>query len=113
MPKFLLILAVLLGTATMASGQALHDAHSNAGVPCTACHQEMPPTESVPSTTCVGCHGTMIEPLQGTPPTAFDPHRSPHLGPGEVPVCTECHKVHRPSEVTCAMCHRGIGFEIK
>jgi len=42
-----------------------------------------------------------------------DPHASPHLGSQEVPVCNECHKIHRPSEVTCTACHRSFEFDIE
>lgn len=92
-------------------GQALHDVHRNAGVACEACHQETPPALTPPDTACVACHGTMLDGRQGA--ISPDPHRSPHLGTGEVPACSDCHHIHRPSEVTCVMCHRGFQFNIK
>lgn len=94
-----------------AFGQALHDVHRNAGVGCVACHQETPPALAPPDATCVACHGTMLD----TGPHALspDPHRSPHLGPGETPACSDCHHIHRPSEVTCVTCHRGFQFNVK
>lgn len=103
--------AMLFGGA--ASAQALHDVHENAGVPCAACHQETPPAAAPPNATCVGCHGTMLETREGADALAPDPHRSPHLGAGEVPVCAECHSIHGQSEVTCVMCHRGFQFDVK
>lgn len=102
--------AVLLGSH--AQGQALHDVHGNAGVSCAACHREEPATVAPPDAICVACHGTMIED-DGQETRFPDPHRSPHLGPGEVPVCSECHSIHGQSEVTCVMCHRGFQFDIK
>jgi fumarate reductase flavoprotein subunit len=96
----------LIGTA--ASAQTLLDIHGKAGVPCAACHQETPAAAAPPDATCVACHGTMVE---GPVPLTPDPHHSPHLGVGETPVCSDCHKVHRPSEVTCNLCHKGFNFE--
>jgi len=93
--------------------QSLHDVHQGAGVPCAACHQEAPPAVAPPNGTCIACHGTMLEDIEGRAPSSPDPHRSPHLGPGEIPACTECHKVHSPSEVTCVQCHRGFEFNIR
>lgn len=109
-----MVLAVFLATAFQVSAQALHDLHQGAGVPCTACHVENPPAARTPIETCVACHGTMVGPIEVEPAVPGpDPHRSPHLGPDEVPVCTECHRVHRPSEDTCSVCHRGFLFEME
>jgi hypothetical protein len=56
----------------------------------------------------------MISPLAAEETASGpNPHRSPHLGPGEVPVCSECHSVHGKSEDTCSMCHRGFGFSME
>lgn len=104
------LLMLLVSSVSNATSQALHDVHRNAGVPCTACHQEVPPALAPPDTTCVACHGTMLDGLGTLFP---DPHRSPHLGPGEIPTCSDCHRIHRPSEVTCVMCHRGFQFNVK
>jgi len=107
------VLAAFLFTQT-AGGQALHDVHVNAGLTCNACHTQLDPISPVPDATCVACHGTMIgEPREGGNISFPDPHRSPHLAPGEVPACTECHRIHQPSEVTCTVCHRAFEFEIK
>lgn len=106
----ILLLMLLVSSGSNATSQALHDVHGNAGIPCTACHQEAPPALATPDTTCVACHGTMLD---GPSALSPDPHRSPHLGPGEIPACTECHHIHRPSEVTCVMCHRGFQFNVK
>ena len=105
------IVILCLSSATLAA-QALHDVHAGAGVQCTACHEQFPPLPgaTTPDSTCIACHGTMLDTASASLP---NPHASPHLGPGEVPACTECHKVHEPSEVTCVMCHRGFQFDIK
>lgn len=109
--RFLCLIAfVVLLPSGGANGQALNDAHHAAGVGCPACHVEAPPRSAPPDATCVACHGTMLD-IEGA--SLPDPHASPHLGPGETPACGECHKVHRPSEVTCVMCHRGFRFDIR
>lgn len=107
------LLASLLATAAPAFAQMLHDVHAGAGIPCSACHTETPPSDPTPTATCVACHGTMIGPLDAEDVRWPDPHRSPHLGPGEVPVCSECHSVHGQSEDTCSLCHRGFSFEME
>lgn len=103
----------LSSAALFAQVPSLHDVHKNAGVACATCHQETPAAVAPPDATCVACHGTMIEPGDAANAPSPDPHRSPHLGPGEVPVCSECHKIHGKSEVTCIACHRGFQFDIK
>ncbi|SFZ84543.1 Cytochrome c3 [Devosia enhydra] len=94
----------------------LIDRHTAAGVPCESCHvgglgMRSPPSAPNFNSTCVACHGTMID-LQAGELKAPNPHVSPHLAPGEVPQCTECHRVHEPGEVTCNICHRGFRFSI-
>ncbi len=107
-----MLFTAALFAASASYGQALHDAHSKALVPCAACHKQTPPEPKPPDSVCVTCHGTML-PSAGRIAKSPDPHASPHLGPGEVPVCGDCHRVHKPSEVTCVMCHRGFQFKIK
>ena len=93
----------------------LIDKHTAAGVSCESCHvgglTAAPPTSASLNATCVACHGTMID-LPAADLSSPNPHLSPHLAPGEVPQCTECHRVHEPGEVTCTMCHRGFRFSI-
>lgn len=91
-----------------ALGQALHGLHEKAGVACSACHAEVPPAAKTPDATCIACHGTMLD--EGEALITPDPHRSPHLGPDELPACTECHGIHVEAENTCVMCHRGFQF---
>ena len=106
---FLVVFGALVGGA---NPQALHDIHKGAGVECAACHQTPPPAV-VPNAACVACHGTMLGPREGAIPLFPDPHNSPHLGAGEVPVCSDCHKIHGVAEVTCSVCHRGFQFNLK
>jgi hypothetical protein len=109
----------VVAEATPAASSLLIDRHTAAGVPCQACHT---PGEAEPAdrplplssfdTTCVACHGTMLEPAEGKEMSFPNPHVSPHLSPNEAPPCTECHRVHEPGEVTCNLCHRGFNFTI-
>jgi hypothetical protein len=113
-----LIFVVVIGCFLLVVGagahaQSLHDAHERANVPCAACHMPEPSDIAPQEKSCVACHGTMLEPREGKQEIWPDPHRSPHLGAGEVPVCSECHKIHTKSEVTCVMCHRNFKFEPK
>lgn len=107
--------------ATPGASGLLIDRHTAAGVPCESCHTasesspgEQHPPVSIPSfdATCVACHGTMLEAPEGKEMSFPNPHVSPHLAPGEVPLCTECHRVHQPGEVTCNLCHRGFNFTV-
>lgn len=104
-----LVSIIPVGFGSFAGAQTLHDMHQQAGIACTACHQETPAAAAPPDATCVACHGTMLDGAQLAP----DPHRSPHLSAGEVPVCSDCHHIHRPSEVSCVTCHRGFQFDVK
>ena len=108
--SFFVVLGLVFGTVRGADAQGLHDIHADVGVPCVACHiGEDVPADTPPNSTCVACHGTMIEPLaDGEEVRLPDPHRSPHLGPGEVPDCASCHSIHGQSEFTCVMCHRSF-----
>ena len=104
-------IASVLLAFSMAQGQELHGIHEKAGVACSTCHKEAPAEVAPPSAICEACHGTMTG---DDDPIVFpDPHRSPHLGPNETPVCSDCHNIHRKSEVTCVTCHRGFEFQIK
>ncbi len=106
----LTIVSLIWGGSALA--QALHDSHSRGGVPCASCHVgEQVPSLSPPDAVCVACHGSKVEPLEpGEQISRPDPHRSPHLAPGEAPACTSCHSIHGQSEVTCLTCHRGFEF---
>ena len=109
--------AILLLTMSVTEGgveaQSLHEAHERANVPCAACHMPEPSDIAPQEKSCVVCHGTMLEPREGEQQVWPDPHRSPHLGEGEVSTCRDCHKIHGKSEVTCVMCHRSFQFEVK
>lgn len=106
----LLVAALFLGSHAQA--QTLLDVHGKAGVACAACHSEQPASAAPPDSVCVACHGTMIGD-DGKQASSPDPHRSPHLGPDEVPACNECHSIHGQSEVTCVACHRGFQFDTR
>jgi Zn finger protein HypA/HybF involved in hydrogenase expression len=111
----------VVAEATPAASGLLIDRHTAAGVPCESCHaaskaepgDQHPPVPILSfDATCVTCHGTMLEAPEGKEMSFPNPHVSPHLAVGEVPRCTECHRVHDPGEVTCNLCHRGFNFSI-
>lgn len=108
--------AASVASAASSNGGLLVDKHIAAGVACESCHAtgEVGGNEGQPAgptsfdTLCVACHGTMLEVPEGEEMSFPNPHISPHLAPDEVPVCTECHRVHEPGEVTCNLCHRSF-----
>lgn len=111
-----LLLVVMVGVtcfSTAGIAQALLDLHEEADIPCVACHTENPPFVRPSTEACVACHGTMTGAVEGTVPEGPDPHRSPHLGADEVPICSECHSVHGKSEDSCSLCHRGFDFRME
>jgi len=101
------------GLAHASANGLLHDIHSSAGLACAACHARVPPEPAPGFQPCIACHGTMIDETHPAPAEGPDPHRSPHLAVDEVPECTTCHQVHRPSEATCSMCHRAMRFDMR
>jgi Cytochrome c3 len=105
----------LLVLTQQLSGQdrLLIAAHRTTGVTCAQCHQEKPPARSPSSNVCLTCHGDQQALAKKTEGASPNPHAAPHATPGETQVCTECHHVHRPSEVTCTSCHRDFFFNVK
>lgn len=91
----------------------LIDLHAAAGLTCSACHGPSPPEPGPGFAACVACHGTMLDGQRMASTPGPDPHHSPHLGHDVTPECTSCHQVHRPSEVTCTMCHRAFRFDTR
>lgn len=87
----------------------LIDKHLAAGLTCSSCHAESPPSKPAAATTCLTCHGGSYDTLAGT--TAKDdpnPHQS-HLG--NIP-CGACHEVHNASRNVCASCHKEFNFKV-
>lgn len=107
---------------TWAKGDLLARQHALAAVPCQTCHpQDMQTTlqENVTNLQagnsvaivdvawtneqCLACHGdekTLAERTQNLDP---NPHASPHVGAKLD--CSQCHKMHKPSEDPCTQCH--------
>jgi Cytochrome c3 len=110
-------LALLIATsqiyALRAEEQFLISVHRHAGLSCAQCHQEQPPRVAPPSAKCIGCHGDQQVLAKKTESASPNPHAPPHAQPGETPVCTECHHIHRASEVSCSSCHRDFFFNVK
>lgn len=87
--------------------------HQSAGQSCAACHAETPPQKKPAPAACAGCHGNQAAIAAKTAKADPNPHAPPHLAAGEGQVCTDCHSVHKQSEVTCTDCHRGFTFNAK
>ena len=75
----------------------LADTHKSAGISCKNCHNVMPPKEELASTVCLACHSNYKE-LTAS-------NINPHDAHATYSRCTECHHVHKPSEVQCLACH--------
>jgi hypothetical protein len=108
-----LIALILSAEALHAADQLLIDLHRDAGISCAGCHEEQRPKVAPSSAKCVSCHGDQQSLAKKTEQAFPNPHASPHAPPGDVQVCTECHHVHRVSEVSCSTCHRDFFFNVK
>ncbi|MCX7634143.1 MAG: cytochrome c3 family protein [Syntrophales bacterium] len=89
------------------------NAHQKAGVSCEGCHQEKPPKTLVPTPKCMACHGDLTKLITRSAKAVPNPHASPHISPGEIPKCEECHHIHKPSEVSCLGCHQDFKLRAK
>jgi hypothetical protein len=116
------IMAIILASVMMMiAGHALFaderplllEAHRAAGLNCAQCHQEQPPKLAPSTTTCLRCHGDQQALAEKTREAFPNPHASLHLAAGETQICSDCHHVHRPSEVSCSACHREFYFNVK
>lgn len=87
--------------------------HQKAGVNCQGCHAESPPKDMVPGSKCMACHGDLAKLVAKSGKAVPNPHASPHMNPGDVPKCEECHHIHKPAEVSCLKCHEDLKYNIK
>ncbi|HOJ43535.1 MAG TPA: cytochrome c3 family protein [Syntrophorhabdaceae bacterium] len=87
--------------------------HQKSGVTCKECHLENEHKERVSNNQCLGCHGDIQKLVEKTNKVYPNPHASPHLDPGAIPLCTECHKIHKQSVVNCTECHPEFKFNVK
>ena len=109
--------AVLAAFLIYVPGQAASPAaglesHQKAGLTCQNCHKESPPKELVPGAQCLTCHGDLAKLVAKSSKAVPNPHASPHLNPGEVPKCEDCHHIHKPSVVSCKVCHQDFQFNM-
>ena len=102
----LLSLAFVCSTSTAANLGA--EKHAAKGVNCAVCHGTTNPPIAPETATCIQCHDkkALMEKTSKIKPT--NPHTSPHYG--DDLDCTNCHKMHSPSENYCSQCHN---FEYK
>ncbi len=110
---------------TWASGDLLAAKHAQTGIRCQSCHPQrtldvlrenvtnLQSGDTVKITNvawtdeqCLSCHGdeaTLVERTKNLDP---NPHAMPHQGADLQ--CTECHKMHEPSQDLCIQCHTDV-----
>ncbi|MCH1921417.1 cytochrome c3 family protein [Shewanella sp. A3A] len=109
-----LLSAVAMSAAVMfigfnASAVELRGSHKANQVACKSCHtkgmKQAGTTEG-----CLSCHESYdaVRALteKNHPELEVNPHMDGHLGELD---CTDCHHIHKPSEVVCSECHQ-FGF---
>jgi fumarate reductase flavoprotein subunit len=85
------------------------DRHKAKGIDCVSCHgtgEKKPVTGEV----CLSCHKSYEEVAKRTTALGPNPH-SNHFIETNVVDCTSCHHGHKPSSITCELCHDGIAFD--
>jgi len=100
---WLLGVAAMLATGVSASepkAERLVEKHKAAGLECLQCHKTKPGAP-VAATVCAECHGDIAKTykVKGEMPNPHKSHMSASL------VCTDCHHMHKPSEMKCDKCH--------
>ncbi len=86
--------------------------HKEKGINCTSCHEESPPAKATPNSACAKCHDGQEKLDQLTNKVVPNPHASPHLNPGELPACDDCHHIHKSSVNACEQCHENFKFKV-
>lgn len=107
------ILAICLCGVNAQSTATGLNKHQSAGVSCQNCHTETPPSIVVPDNQCLSCHGDLAQLVEKTNKAYPNPHASPHIEPGNIPKCNDCHNIHKPSTVNCLQCHPEFKFNVK
>jgi len=100
------------GSSRAAPPVAGLEKHTKANVTCQSCHKESPPKQLVPTSQCLTCHGDMARLIARSSKAVPNPHASPHLEPGQQSKCEECHHIHKPSEVSCYVCHKDYKYSM-
>jgi len=77
--------------------------HEATGISCSDCHAEDPPAERVPTDACMTCH----EDYKDLAASYLDPHNA-HVTYSN---CSDCHHVHRESELICQGCHHTFNVQ--
>jgi hypothetical protein len=95
------VLTISTPSICAAQDQFLVEKHKKIGVECQGCHQENPPSKSVMTPVCLGCHGDYTKIASQTEKVDPNPHASHE---GNLP-CNVCHNAHKPSKNHCATCH--------
>ena len=102
------VLFIIAGPIWAAQSTLLADVHQSKGIKCTSCHKEEPPKNQVGSSVCLECHGGQMKLIERTNKYDPNPHVSPH---SNKLVCEDCHHLHKPSEISCKVCHTNMEFK--
>jgi len=81
----------------------LADKHEANGISCGDCHSEDPPADAVAKDNCMTCH----EDYKELAASYLDPHNA-HISYAN---CSDCHHVHRESEMICQGCHHTFNVQ--
>ena len=107
---------LILGLAAMAfsltaaaadANKMLADRHAARGVPCQACHTQMPP-KAPSNEACAACHGGYAQLAKRTAKKDINPHDS-HV---EDPSCNQCHSGHKKPRLLCDQCHEFTNIKV-
>jgi ribosomal protein L37AE/L43A len=121
-PSLVILLSLAAGGLVMLCGVSavrtserslLIEAHQAKGVSCGQCHKETAARSASTNQDCTDCHGDQTSLALRTAKADPNPHASPHLPQGQTQVCSDCHHIHKPSEVACSDCHRSFKFNVK
>jgi hypothetical protein len=121
-PSLVIFLSLAAGGLVMLGGVSavrtaerplLIEVHKAKGVSCGQCHKETATRSTPADQVCTDCHGDQASLALRTAKADPNPHASPHLSQGQTQACSDCHHIHRPSEVACSDCHRSFKFNVK
>ena len=86
--------------------ELLEAKHKTENVECSACHEEDPPGKAPDETSCMECHGSTSDIIALTAGKYPNVHESFHAEEaGMIDPCLNCHHVHKPSSLSCKVCH--------
>ena len=105
---FMLLLILLFSAHISLAGDLLESKHADIG--CVVCHDEEKPASAPGShAVCMDCHGDHAAIIALTAKSKPNWHEAAHSEvPGLAEPCLNCHKMHKPSALSCVKCHDEI-----